>query len=123
VGLTSRQGWRREERRESWQEHRNKKATDWDYKVCQEQRLAIEDVRDYEAHCAVNHRDVGHTRVIPLAKAPSLRPETGPLPLLREYAEPWLHAFGNVRLTGRKVQLKIKNEEGEVLAGLRLIGG
>jgi hypothetical protein len=98
-------------------------ATECDYKVCQEQRLAIEDVRDYEAHCAVNHRDVGHTRVIPLAKAPSLRPETGPLPLLREYAEPWLHAFGNVRLTGRKVQLKIKNEEGEVLAGLRLIGG
>jgi hypothetical protein len=37
-----------------------KGATDCDYKGCQEQRLAIEDVRDYEAHCAVYHQDVGH---------------------------------------------------------------
>jgi len=37
-----------------------KGATDCDYKGCQEQRLAIEDVRDYEANCAVDHQVVGH---------------------------------------------------------------
>ena len=51
-----------------------KGATDCDYKGCQEQRLAIEDMRDYEANCAVDHQVVGHN---PHAKAPSLRPETG----------------------------------------------
>jgi hypothetical protein len=58
------------------------------------------------------------------ARAPRLRLETGltgSLPHLREYSDQ-LHAFGRMRLAGCKVQLKITEEKGEMLAGQLLIG-